>query len=154
MTENASLRNERSPLRTGESPEGRGKKFFANIMHREIFIIVLGAALIPTLITAVVLFYLIFNITAEQIGIPESIAYNVIPAANKVVSILVIVMPLVVVVFLVLAYKISHRIIGPFDRIVRELGDRLETKDHSPIRLRPGDKFQPLVNKINELLKR
>ena len=142
-------------LSKARNPNKRGRKFFANQLHREIFFIVLGGALIPTLMTTVCLFYLIFNITAEEIGIPESIAYNLIPAAQKVTTILLVATPLVVLVFLILAHKISHKIIGPFDRIVRELEERLDTKRRDPIepiRLRSGDKFRPLVEKINELL--
>lgn len=130
------------------------KVFFANPLHREIFIIVLCAALVPMLITAIGLFYMIFNITAEQIGIPEAIAYNVIPAAQKVTMILFVVTPPLIAVILFMAHKVSHRIVGPFDRIVRELDQRVITKSRDPIKLRPGDKFQPLVDKINELLKR
>ena len=133
------------------------KRFFANPLHREIFFIVLGAALIPTLVTAAGLFYLIFNITAEQMGIPEAIAYNLVPASNKVLSILSVVTPIVIGALLIVAYKISHKIVGPFDRIVRELDQRLDTKRRdpvAPIKLRPGDKFQPLIDRINELLKR
>src|SRR5690349_14955008 len=103
------------------------KSFFANPMHREIFYVVLGAALIPMLITAIGLFYLIFNITAEQIGIPEAVAYNVIPAAQKVTTILLIVTPPLVLLFLFMAHRISHQIVGPFDRIVRELDERIIT---------------------------
>ena len=142
---------------TAPRPNNRGKKFFANDLHREIFLIVLSAALLPTFLTAVGLYYLIFNITAEQIGIPEAIAYNVIPAAKKVTAILLFLTPLVAGTILIFAYRLSHRIVGPFDRIVRELDDRLNTKRRdpvAPIKLRPGDKFQPLVDRINELLGR
>ena len=136
-----------------ERPNYR-KAFFANTLHREIFFVVLGAALVPMLITAIGLFYLIFNITAEQIGIPEYIAYNVIPAANKVTWILAFVTPPVIAVILLMAHRVSHRIVGPFDRIIRELDNRVMTKSREPIKLRPGDKFQPLMDKVNELLKR
>ena len=146
-----------SELSSKKRNSSNRKRFFANPLHREIFFIVLGAALIPMTITAVGLFYLIFNITAEELGIPEAIAYNIIPAAQKVTSILIFVTPPVILAILFMAHKISHQIVGPFDRIIRELDLRLDQKRREsaePIRLRPGDKFQPLVDKINELFKK
>lgn len=132
----------------------RGRRFFANTMHREIFFIVFLAALVPTLMTAIALFHLIFYITAEQVGIPEAIAYNIVPAAQHVTSILFVMMPIIVLVILTFAYQITHKIVGPFDRIVRELGERVREKSQEPIKLRKDDKFWPLVEKINRLLEK
>src|SRR3989344_5978782 len=99
------------------------RQFFANQMHREIFWVIFLAVFAPTIITTVSLFYLIFNITAEQMGIPEAIAYNIMPAAQRVTIILLVTIPLATVGILVLAHKLTHNIVGPFDRIVRELGE-------------------------------
>ena len=95
------------------------RQFFANQMHREIFWVIFLAVFAPTVITTVSLFYLIFNITAEQIGIPEAIAYNILPAAQRVTVILLITIPLAAVGILALAHKLTHNIVGPFDRSVR-----------------------------------
>ena len=51
-----------------------------------------------------------------------------------------------------IAHKITHRMIGPFDRIVRELDECVKDRRHGPIRLRKHDKFEPLVEQINILL--
>ena len=128
------------------------RQFFANKMHREIFWLIFLAVFTPTIITTVSLFYLIFNITAEQIGIPEAIAYNILPAAQRVTIILLVTIPLAVVGILVLTHKLTHNIVGPFDRIVRELGECVDGKRNGPITVRQSDKFLPLVNRINQLL--
>lgn len=128
------------------------RQFFANQMHREIFWVIFLAVFAPTVITTVSLFYLIFNITAEQIGIPEAIAYNILPAAQRVTIILLVTIPLAAVGILVLAHKLTHNIVGPFDRIVRELGECLEGKRQAHITIRQSDKFLPLVDRINQLL--
>ncbi|MFC1620691.1 hypothetical protein ACFL2G_00150 [Candidatus Omnitrophota bacterium] len=130
------------------------RKNFANKLHREIFLLVVAAAIIPTGIATISLYYLIFGVTAEQIAIPEAIAYNVIPASQKVSSILLYAAPLSISIILFLAYKISHRIIGPFDRIIGELDDHIKGKEKGRIVIRKGDKFQPLVDRINKLLKK
>ena len=111
------------------------------------------ASVIPVSIASVALFYLIFNITAEQIGIPEAIAYNIIPASQRVIGILLIAGPLSITVLLIVAHKISLRIVGPFDRIIRELDEHIEGKRKGAIVLRKDDKFEPLVKRINKLLK-
>lgn len=132
----------------------RGRQFFANNLHRQLFLIISAAAVIPTVLTAIGLFYLIFNITAEQIGIPEAIAYNLLPAARRVVSILLVVLPLCIATILYLAHRMTHRIVGPYDRIVRELGEALENTKKGPIIVRPTDRFKPLVTLINTLLEK
>jgi nitrogen fixation/metabolism regulation signal transduction histidine kinase len=98
------------------------------------------------------MYFLIFGVTADQIAIPETIAYNILPAAKRVVTILSFAMPVIIVSLLFVALKITHKVVGPFDRIVREVDEcaRGEKKDH--IKLRPTDKFWPLVNNINHLL--
>jgi len=130
------------------------KRAFANKIHREIFWLVFLAALLPASIVMVLLYYLIFNITAEQMVIPEAIAYNLLPAAKRVIVILLFAAPLCIAAILIFAYNISHRIIGPFDRIVKELGECVEGKKKNHILVRKNDKFKPLVDKINKLLDR
>jgi len=130
------------------------KRFFANKLHEEIFITVFFATLVPMLLVTILLYYLIFQITAEQFGIPEAIAYNIIPAARQVTLILLITTPVAVVALMYLAHKLTHRLVGPFDRIIRELDDRIINNKKDPIIIRKKDKFVPLVDKINKLLAR
>ena len=124
---------------------------FANKLHREIFLTVLAAALLPCFIVTIALYYLIFNVMSGQLGIPEAIAYNIIPAARKVSLYLILAAPASVFVILLLAYGITYRIIGPFDSIVRELDECVKGKKLDHIVIRKKDKFQPLVKKINKL---
>jgi sensor histidine kinase YesM len=128
------------------------KLVFANKLHQQIFLLVSLAALLPTTIVTIGLYYVIFGIFANEVAIPESIAYNIIPAAKKVALVIFIATPIVMGVMIFLAWKISHAIIGPFDRIVRELDERIEGKIIGHILVRKKDKFQPLVERINKLL--
>ena len=132
----------------------RRRRFFANNLHRELFVLVSLAAIVPMVITAAALFYLIFYITAQEIGIPEAIVYTLLPAARRVMFILLVLTPICVGVILAFAHRITHRIVGPFGRIVRELGERIEGTRQGPIILRKDSKFQPLVDKINLLLEK
>jgi len=89
---------------------------------------------------------------ATQFGFPEVIAYHIIPAAKKVTIILLISAPAAIASIIFFAYKITHKIIGPFDRILRELDELLENRKKGPIIVRKTDKFWPLVERINKLL--
>ena len=93
--------------------QNRRKGFFANSMHKEMFFLIFFAAVLPTLITTVFLYYLIFYITTEQIAIPEAIAYNIIPAAKRVTVILCVSLPFVIGIIMMMAFKITHRVVGP-----------------------------------------
>jgi len=130
------------------------RRFYANKMHKDIFTIIFIAAVVPATIVAVCLYYLIFYITAEQIAIPEAIAYSLIPAAKKVIKIVMFAAPISVLIILMSARSITHKIIGPFDRIVRELDECVKGKKQGLLTLRKGDRFQPLVDRINKLLDR
>lgn len=136
------------------SEKNRRKMAFANKLHKQIFLAIFLAAFLTAAIVSIVLYYLIFGVTAQQFGIPEVIAYNIIPASQKVTAILLLTAPLSILITLILAYKVSHKIIGPFDRVVRELDECVEGRKQDHISVREGDKFQPLVDRINKLLDR
>jgi nitrogen fixation/metabolism regulation signal transduction histidine kinase len=130
----------------------RRKKFFANPLHRQTFMLVFIAALIPAVVVTICLYYLIFGITSTEVGFPEAIAYNIMPAAERVTAILLITAPLALLIILFFAYKITHRIVGPFDRIVYELDAHIKDRRVGHIKIRKSDKFHALVEKINKLL--
>jgi sensor histidine kinase YesM len=125
---------------------------FANNLHREVYLTILIATLVPCFIVTITLYYLIFNIIAGQLAIPEAIAYNVIPAAKKVSLILILAAPASVFIILLIAYNITHRILGPYDRIVKELEECAAGKKQDHIVIRKKDKFKPLVDGINKLI--
>jgi sensor histidine kinase YesM len=106
----------------------RRKQIFANKIHREVFLFISAASLLPVSIATFLLYYLIFGIVSREIGIPEAIAYNTIPAAKRVLIILSLAAPISIAVLLVTAYKITHKIVGPFDRILREVDEHISGK--------------------------
>jgi len=130
----------------------RRKQIFANKIHREVFLFISAASLLPVSIATFLLYYLIFGIVSREIGIPEAIAYNTIPAAKRVLIILSLAAPISIAVLLVTAYKITHKIVGPFDRILREVDEHISGKRKGHIVARKTDTLFPLVNRINKLL--
>lgn len=133
-------------------PKNRRKKIFANKLHKQISWLLFWTALIPTVIVTFYLYYLIFGIMATQFVIPEIIAYHLIPAAKKITIILLATAPIAIAIILFFAYKITHTLLGPFDRILEELDELSEGKKKGPIVVRKTDKFWPLAEKINRLI--
>jgi len=132
----------------------RRRKLFANKMHREMFSIVFLAALIPVVIATILLLNLIFYLLTQETGISEAAMFNIIPVAAKVVSSLAIIAPVFIIIILVIAHRVSHRMVGPLDRITRELSECVQGRREGPIVLRKTDKLWPLVTEINILLEK
>ncbi len=122
--------------------------------QKKVLFLIFLSAVIPTAIVAVCLYYLIFNMLAWQIGIPEAIAYNLMPVVRKVNFILLIGLPVSLVVIWLIALELSHRIAGPLYRLERELEEIIAGKKHEPIKVRSKDELKSLVDKINKFLGR
>ncbi len=114
------------------------------------------AAVVPAGVVAVCLYYLIFNIFASEVVIPEFIAYTLIPVSDQVNLILLIAMPVVLGVIWFMALAFSHKISGPLYRLEKELDARVKGERQGPIYLRKGDEaaIHSLVAKINKLIEK
>ncbi len=130
------------------------KYFFANSLHRRLFWLFFLMGVVPALITAIGLYFFIFSITAQEIGFPEAIANYVLPAAWKVTQVLIVVVTAAIAVLLKIAHRMSHRMVGPYGRIVRELDECIAGTRAGPLKLRQADAFEPLVDRINTILKK
>jgi len=133
-------------------PENRRKRYFANKLHKEIFLFLAFASVVPALLVTLCLYYLIFNIVSQEVGIPEGMAYYVIPAAKRVSFILLVAAPVTIAAILFAAYQITHRMLGLYDRVVRELDAVIHGTKNDHIRVRNKDKLWPLVERINKLI--
>jgi hypothetical protein len=99
-------------------------KFINTPVQNKTLILVFIAAIVPMAIVSVCLYYLIFNMLAWQLGIPEIIAYNLVPVARKVNIIILLSLPAALFVIWLVALELSHRIAGPVYRLEKELDDR------------------------------
>jgi hypothetical protein len=132
----------------------RKAKFINTPVQNKTLTLVFLAAVVPAAIVSVCLYYLIFNMLAWQLGIPEIIAYNLVPVARKVNIILLASLPVALFFIWFAALELSHRIAGPIYRLEKELTDRLEGKKTGPIQLREKDELKQLADKINNLMQR
>ena len=128
------------------------KFFIANRFQRKILIVFFFSVMIPVIITCVCLFYLIFNVTANELVFPEAIASSLIPAAKKVALIILVALPFSLWLVGWWAYHVSHKLVGPLCRLYRELDERIEGRTKEHIYFRKGDYLSELADKINALL--
>lgn len=134
-----------------ESNKRKGK-YLGTIFQNKLLFLVFASAVIPAAIIALCMYYLIFNMMAWQLVIPESIAYNLVPVLRKANIIIIISIPIVLALIWTAALILSHRIAGPLFRIEKELDERIAGIKQGPIKLRKKDELRPLVNKLNLIL--
>ncbi len=132
----------------------RGEMFFANTMHRDIFLFVFLICFIFMSVTTLAVHYVIFNIASQQFGVPKAVAYYVFPTAQKITLSLSVILPLLLLFTLYFTSQIAQRIVGPFNRILRELEQNLSGERKGSLVVRKNDRFAPLIEKINALIEK
>jgi methyl-accepting chemotaxis protein len=116
-------------------------------------VIILISMFVPLVLAGGCLYYLIFTLLAEQLGIPESIAYNLFPVIKKINLILAAAIPPVAVFLLLWGVFLSHKFIGPLVRLEKEIDKIASSGDrHKRIRVRRTDVIKPIVDAINRLM--
>jgi len=89
---------------------------------------------------------------AEQLGIPEIIACHLLPVVRKVNLILMISLPVVFFLLLYIGLILTRNLVGPIQRLERELEEIIAGDFSKRLRLRKKDRLKPLVDDINILL--
>ncbi len=107
---------------------------------------------IPLIFAVGCLYYLIFTIMAEQIGIPEYIAQNILPVIGKINVILLIGVPPLFLILILWGIVLSHRLAGPMERLERDVKKISEGDYSKRIKVRKSDDIKPLVDALNILL--
>lgn len=108
---------------------------------------------VPLVFVVGCLYYLMFNILAEQLGIPESIAYNLVPVIKKINFILFVGMPPLLLLLLAWGVALSHRFAGPLERLEKEIESISKSGNYAKrIHLRKNDDVKPLADSINKLM--
>jgi methyl-accepting chemotaxis protein len=132
----------------------RRKKIFTNKQVQLKYLILLVVSMsVPLLFVIGCMYYLIFTIMAEQLGIPESIAYNLFPVVKKINTILAIGLPPLFLFLIWWGTVLSHRFAGPIERITKELKKVTDGHDFSHrLRLRKNDDLRSMADAINKLL--
>ena len=108
---------------------------------------------IPLLLVGGCLYYLIFTLVAEQLGIPESIAYNLFPVIKKINLMLAVSLPPLFLLLILWGAVLSHRFVGPIERIEKEIEKITKSGDYSKrLKVRKNDEIKPIADVVNRLL--
>lgn len=107
---------------------------------------------IPLVFAVGCLYYLIFTIMAEQIGIPEYVAQTLFPVIGKINAILLIGVPPLFIMLILWGIVLSHRLAGPMERLERDIKKISEGDYAKRIHVRKNDDIKPLADALNILL--
>jgi len=122
-------------------------------MQFRYLLLLIVSMIVPVVFVAGCMYYLIFTIMAEQLGIPEYVAYNLFPVIKKINMILLIGVPPLFIALILWGIVISHRLTGPIERLVSELKKIAEHGHYSSrLRLRKNDDMKPIADAINKVL--
>ena len=123
-----------------------------NPLQLKYLVLILVSIMLPLLIVGGCLYYLIFQLMAEQLAIPESIACNLIPVVEKINFLLIIGIPPIIGLLFIWGVILTHRLIGPLTRLQGDL-KKISDGDYSiRLRIRKDDDLRFLVNVINKII--
>lgn len=115
--------------------------------------LLMASILIPLVFVGGCLYYVIFTLIAERLGIPESIAYNLFPVIRQINMILLVGVPPLFLMLLAWGIMLSHRFVGPIQRLEKELENITKSGDYSGrISVRKNDEIRPIADAINKML--
>lgn len=132
------------------------KKIFSmgSKLQRRYLRLIILSLMLPTFIIGGCLYYLIFSLLAQQIAIPEFIAYTLFPVIKKINTILIFGLPVIFLILLGAGMLISHRLTGPIERLKKEMDDIIKGDYSKRILLRKDDDLKPVADSINKLLEK
>ncbi|MCG3175997.1 MAG: hypothetical protein MOGMAGMI_00935 [Candidatus Omnitrophica bacterium] len=130
----------------------RKKYWMGHPLQSKYLLFTLIVMLTPALLVTGCLYALIFRLLERQIAFPEAVASNVIPVIEQVNGILLVALPVVVAVGAILAVRISHRLVGPVQRLESELDRLASGRSKEPIRMRSTDDLKGVAERINRLM--
>lgn len=117
------------------------------------YLILIGVAMVvPAFVVGTFIYYFIFTFAAEQIGIPEAIAINLLPVVKKINLMLIAGLFPLFAVLLIWGLILTQRFCGPFQRIERDLTKILEGNYSIRFRVRKGDDLKGIVDKMNKIM--
>lgn len=115
-------------------------------LQSQLIWLIFAALTVPTLIFGWSLYSLIHDFTSTPVQL------TAVEMVMKTVPYVAVAYPVLLACILILSFHVTNRIVGPVDRLIREIGDRVEGRSSGPLHLRPGDALIPLVEQINRVL--
>ena len=133
----------------------RTKYFTGSHIQVKYLSLLLISMTVPLVVVGCCIYYLIFTLVAEQIGIPEYIAHTLFPVIKRINVMLLMALPPLFLLLIAWGVTLSHSFAGPLERLEREL--KGVSRDHHykhRIILRKNDDIKPIADAINKLLEK
>lgn len=134
------------------SPRFRLNLFSKKPLQHRYLLLIIVAMVVPALVVGSFLYYFIFAVTAEQIGIPENIIGTLQPVVEKINVMLVAWLLPLFALLIVWGLILSHRFCGPIERIEADLDKILEGNYHVRFKVRKNDDIKHAVEDLNKVL--
>ncbi len=123
-----------------------------NPLQTKYLALIFVSILLPVFIVGGCLYYLLFQIMAEQLAIPESIAYNLFPVVERINFLLLVGVPPIVILLFIWGAVLSHKMIGPLERLENDLKKISEGDYSMRLRIRKDDDLRPIADVINRII--
>lgn len=107
---------------------------------------------VPTVIIGGCLYYFIFTVMAEQIGLPDVIARDLLPVVYRINYMLMITLPLFFIGMITWAVILSYKFVAPLERLEEDIKS-IDDGDYS-VRLQvdKDHDLAPIAAVINDLV--
>ncbi len=122
-----------------------------SLQFRYLFIIIL-TMIFPTAVVGGCLYYLIFNIMADQIALPDFIVRDLAPVIERINFILAVSLPVVFLILITWAVVLSYRFVAPLERLEEDI-KRIDEGDYSVrLQINKDHDLSPIAKVINDLV--
>ncbi len=117
-------------------------------------VVLLFCMLVPSVFIGICMYYFMFMIVSQGMGARGPIAYNLFPLLQKVNLIMSGGLFFILIVFLMIGVYISQKLIGPVERIKKDLKQIADGDMNHRIRMRKSDDFAFIAESVNKILDR
>ncbi len=117
------------------------------LQHKYLRLIMLSLSL-PTFLVGACLYKLTFYIFSQYITAPEIMETALLPAIKKINFSL----PVLFLVLFATGVAISNRLVGPVNRMIKDVKEITGGNYSKRIKLRQNDDLKPLADTINRML--
>lgn len=121
-----------------------------NQFQKPIVNLTVAATFITVVILALCIYFLSYDLADLMLDPNERVT-----TSRYVIPLMLMILPLTYLVIIYLSLKVSNRMVGAFDRILRELDGVLAKNEKKHIRVRKDDQLvRDLLERINMLIDR
>lgn len=129
-------------------------KYLNKSLRSHYLLAIVLSMVLPVLLVAGCLYYIIFKILADEMVLPDVIARDLLPVIERINFLLLVGLPIVFVVILTWAVILVHKVIAPLERLEEDLV-RIDGGDYSArLQVQHDHDLKPVADVINDLVEK